>query len=449
MRDQLWRGVTIIERLIREDVLRPGEIVLVVGAGLAGATAAVEAARQGCNALLIDAAARPFTTQRNVATRFIDPTQYDWPLDHYREGRLPWDIQHRDLPFPIKATTASAIALAWTRQLIDWQRKLKGRLQIEYLTSIMSTSKPVVLGGKLTRRVAIELTSGKVVHPNIIIDATGFGLERCRFPTTGVPAFIGQPFWSNDQFSKLSASTRNVLISGGGDGALQDLVRVLTHQDHPATVADSLNLPLDLLRHIQSAEERAHRGRAWSSPTKPRFLQPSLEGPFLSELDRLHNLAADDALLNPLVQEGLEELLFQRPISVTLVHPEPYLTCYYGLNRFLTHLLMKYLAPLGTHHWWKGCHVASLHAAAETPHTCVDEHASGFRAAGVYNSEGFLMKHECLGKLHHVTFEPDDAGGSAAPPGDYDVIILRHGIGQVTGLPLPQPRQLTPMHIPN
>jgi len=70
---------------------------------------------------------------------------------------------------------------------------------------------------------------------DLIILAAGFGLEHAEVPDTTSTArpFKGLDFWSSDEFETdgmgiAAAANNGVLVSGAGDGALQDFVRLST-----------------------------------------------------------------------------------------------------------------------------------------------------------------------------------------------------------------------------
>src|SRR5438093_1204947 len=83
IRDQMLRSVTIVHRLIEAGEIGRSRPLVVVGAGAGGATAAIEAATQGVSTVLVESASQAFLRQAHAATRVIDPTQFDWPVDHY------------------------------------------------------------------------------------------------------------------------------------------------------------------------------------------------------------------------------------------------------------------------------------------------------------------------------------------------------------------------------
>lgn len=118
IRDQVFRAQTLIERLLSSKTLQVGQELLVVGAGAAGASIAVIAARSGVKVTVVDTNTHPFALQRACTTRWVDPVQYDWPLG--QASRAAWPASHPSpaVPFGFAADYASAIARVWATRLL-------------------------------------------------------------------------------------------------------------------------------------------------------------------------------------------------------------------------------------------------------------------------------------------------------------------------------------------
>jgi hypothetical protein len=106
IRDQMVRAEAIVEQAFRANLIggstnRP---LLVVGAGAAGATAGITAARSGVPTLIVDHGFVPFRLQAACATRWIDPTQYDGPSIITGLVTIRGCPLHRRLPWAGRAT---------------------------------------------------------------------------------------------------------------------------------------------------------------------------------------------------------------------------------------------------------------------------------------------------------------------------------------------------------
>jgi len=96
IRDQMIRGQWLIERLMEQGIITPAAETrplnefqaVIVGAGAAGVTAAITAANGRASALVVESAAGPFLRQAASGTRWLDPTQYDWPAN-WASGTYP------------------------------------------------------------------------------------------------------------------------------------------------------------------------------------------------------------------------------------------------------------------------------------------------------------------------------------------------------------------------
>jgi hypothetical protein len=441
IRDQMLRGALAARRLHEErEIDREKRPLVVVGAGAGGATAAIEAARIGVEAHLVEIAQQAFLTQRLARTRITDPTQYDWPLDHCLYGSFPWGW-HSALPLSFRTNRADWLSIWWGWQLAVWQARLKSRLHVHFGASLVNPPTFVPSPGS-RGHLAIDFGDG-LINAGALIDAKGFGNEQCAVKDpAGRVYYEGQPFWGPDNFSTLQASQHTVLISGSGDGALQDYIRVLTGLNRAIEVEARLGLPLDIRHAIQSAEDRAHRGRSWSREDNPQ-LRSHHEGPYFRELEFEHRRMIQQALANRQVSSQLDRMFPSPPVSAALVYREPYLTCYYGLNRFITLLISEYLEksprwPMRT--LFPSCEIRSISSSS---HPCIGVPQAG-RASGNY-VYGVLVSHTCFGKPHDVIFKTPFCPAQRK----FDVIIIRHGlVGTIGNLPFQRPRHLLPYHHP-
>jgi thioredoxin reductase len=283
IRDQVLRGVIIAERLFETREISAKRPLVVVGAGAGGVSTAIHAAARGISTTLVERNNAGFLTQRLATTRVIDPTQYDWPLDHCYIGRLPWAPYHRPLPLSFAAARADQLA-------IRWQHELRiATTAFPHLTVRFSTTVSSVAPWH-RNLIDVTLAPGPTINAGAIVNAKGFGNEQCgiEYPR-GTLCYEGQPFWGPDAFTTLNPSKHNVLISGAGDGALQDYLRIVSGFGRAIDIVRHCNIPSSILRAIQSAEDRSHRGRSWAT-NQPRNLKQKHEGPYFWELEQVHQL---------------------------------------------------------------------------------------------------------------------------------------------------------------
>jgi hypothetical protein len=427
------RARMAVDRAIEEGLIGPRRPLLTIGAGAAGATAAIHSAARGVPVVLIEAAPAPFLRQAGCRSRWIDPVQYDWPVNHWLQGRYPWTPPA--MPLPWASGPANRIALAWA---LAWalalQQSRRRHRNLVVLFNSRLLGRPLPAGNML--RVTLggrgRMVAGKF---GMILSCVGAGTEQS---THG--RYTGFDFWSTDPFQQLSASDR-VLISGGGDGALQDYLRVVTRQAAAGAIYRSLGIPRGIEQFLQSAEDQASRVYVWGTGS------PHDHGA-LAQLHRLHvgivdKLLPGPGLTHPVqdLSSVLEKMTASMPAAVTLMHPCSHFSRCYGLNRFMVLLLATYLSRYrNTATLLPG---QSLHDVVGNNHQCANSPVG------------------CHGQAHEVTpaLDPDCRSPAGSPrqaaarlPGDYNVVIVRHGIqaspllfsgkGQVA-----QPRQMLPYHV--
>src|SRR5262245_61832499 len=109
------RGFLIADRLQRGGLISETKPLLVIGAGVAGATAALIASGRNVPVTLVDMAARAFLRQAG-STRFISPTLYDWPAEHWVNLRFP-PPSGVELPLPWQEGLAGPISATWLQRL--------------------------------------------------------------------------------------------------------------------------------------------------------------------------------------------------------------------------------------------------------------------------------------------------------------------------------------------
>lgn len=89
VRDQVLRATLLSRALFDFGILEVGSPLLVLGAGGCGVALALSASYHGANVVVVEYEHRPFTTIRKGVYRTVDPTEYDWPHEHWSNGTLP------------------------------------------------------------------------------------------------------------------------------------------------------------------------------------------------------------------------------------------------------------------------------------------------------------------------------------------------------------------------
>jgi Glucose inhibited division protein A len=429
------RGQWLVDRAIEEKLIGNASddprALLVVGAGAAGATAALRAARSGVRTVLAEVAALPFLRQLGCATRFIDPTQYDWPAAHWSVGSCPpWPSP--TLPLSWTADFANVLAARWSMQFAA------SAAVLPLLTTLFSTSvtiHPWIGAPASPSRVRVTLTQGARFATRqfgAVILARGFGTERHAAPSSsGGPDFTGFRFWDTDPFAMHPLAAKKVLISGGGDGALQDFIRICTGRRSAADVLAAL-IPSpqreEIGARLYSHQDQALRAYSWGS-------RPSHDHAVHSSLEKHQRIEISGLRASPLwgsIQKTAAAWFAASGVTrIDLVHPCTHFQQGYALNQFLTLLLVGALA-------------GSARRRMSTAVATVDCLHAGPTHPGA-----------CVGRDHDVAMAGASCGASGLPSGSperFDLVVIRHGIAPVAkpGKPHSNPwsRHVLPFNVP-
>lgn len=382
LRDQVIRGTLLVRDLIAAKQLNPDEELLIVGAGAAGVSAALQATAAGCKATIIDIADRPFHLQYGVTTRYAGPYMYEWPAPQFSNQQMPpqgmlspwsygngWNLDdHFGLRFPFRdPVTGDELARFWTAQLkaqihalasapgflrlllnvdpkasatLIWDcvRKLKrGQSRLRQTT--------IKVSGDLWPEDLAEPASGAPVtitsRPRFLIIATGFGPERTTWTSSSGKQFTGAAFWKADKLGEpLCGFSKppTMAVLGGGDGALQDALRCLFVGNTPLDVLNAISkLPpvqaalASVAADILSIEQQHASVHVWSNPDQNLSEPNAHHAAFQAVVDTLAS--------NQDVRSALYGALRQDVQEVYLIVREGYLGKAYSMNRFFIMLL--------------------------------------------------------------------------------------------------------------
>jgi hypothetical protein len=441
IRDQMIRGRWIVDRCIEAGLIMPGERLLLVGAGAAGVTAAIEGVRRGISVTLIDTAPGPFLRQAGCSSRWVDPTQYDWPVDHWPNSQFPWTWP--TMPLPWTAGRANVLAISWQLALTAAMLRHGPLLDVRFNTGLAGF--PSVAYRTATPELSAAFTPGGIEHFKIAVSTVGFGMER-----TSLGTFSSYRFWDTDPLERpdygLPGVSPNILISGGGDGALQDFIRVSTAAPSARQIFDALplmpTLRAGLESAIQSAEDQAQRAYLWGTPgstavpARDHTIHERLHQAFVDQIDIL----ASYPRVWPMIVAALNKIVrSSASAKLCLVYPCGHFDRCYALNRFLVLLLARYYQlERGETVLYPNTKVT---AVSGITHTCASDPAS------------------CYGQTHTVAYSGSACQGfpgfTSLPPGSrHEIVLLRHGIippSPVYGplaVAIQFPRQMIPYYSP-
>lgn len=375
IRDQIVRATFVIEQLFRAGQLAASSSVVVTGAGAAGVAAAKKALALGCQkVVLVEKAAQVLSVQAHCKTRWLDPVQYDWPALHC--AGAAWPAQAINGPggapsAPGKRMPAgmfvSPLPVLYAAEASNWAAVFQDQVDLAQLAAqfeFWHQSQVVSYArqpGGLTWQVhardgraggtPLDVTLSDV---DVLLLATGFGPERVDMPLNGSGQYVGKRFWEDDQFQSadfglgaLSGPGR-VLVSGSGDGALQDFIRLFTGKASAIEVWLAVEAVL-----APSGNWLAQFRNLWHWEQNHRRLQlMGAAAPSRCELlDQLHQRfselvdgVAQDLVAWKRVESALRALIDpNRPIGdLTLLVKCSHFDECYALNRVVTLLLIKF-----------------------------------------------------------------------------------------------------------
>ena len=202
--------------------------LLVCGAGAAGVTAALHALSLGVETVLVEQSPAPFLRQRLCRSRWLDPVQYDWSANHWTAGTFPHAGPGMPLPWPADRSH---------RLAFRWHLRLNAALANPLLTFRRpdhAVGAPTPITNPAGEVLGVEVTfhSGLREVFGMVLWCVGFGDERRFAP----PNYTGFAFWDTDPFEQPDWGVKpppaglRALVSGGGDGALQDVIRLATRR---------------------------------------------------------------------------------------------------------------------------------------------------------------------------------------------------------------------------
>ena len=208
---QQQRAVNLIWALVESKCLRKGSKVTVVGAGLAGLTAAAAAASLEANVTLLESKLEPLHLQRGTYHRFVHPNYLEWPTEGFEKSitDLPLLNWYADMAGAVCDTVLEQWDAIGSSVITHYG------LQVQSISCESGSQRPAVFTEGGDRNLRID--------SDILILAVGFGIERSL---TGITPLS---YWDNDNLSRAflsGKSPRVYLVTGCGDGGLTDAIRL-------------------------------------------------------------------------------------------------------------------------------------------------------------------------------------------------------------------------------
>lgn len=454
VRDQLLRSTLVVNALRGRALIGRGKLqsLLVFGAGAAGINAAILAAKQGVRVVVIEAMPHMFATVSGSWWRRVCPTEYDWPHEHWKSGAFP---RNGGAGLTQRSRTGAALAAAWKAEWGAAQALLNG-------TGKFGSVKVLPNADANQFKVVEHPTHLEVTGPwggggatqtteefGALLSCVGVGVEQVsEVPLNGMwGGYVGPGFWTDSDGIAaglpLPTGVTDVLVSGGGDGAMQDLQRVTTSlfgrqlYELIESLASSAGLasllPSEaILLKLLSAEDAGRRAFSWAPD---RFGVPvalaEWHSAFRTAVARyLSSMHSNER--HQLAKKIFRRELFSGDLRVTWITREPTPGYAYALNRFLATLVLElatYELPRDVIRYLPNSSIYSIAAAGSSSHVCGDPAV-------------------CSGQDHDVVLNVASSARQVAMIAN--LIIVRHGVEPRSGLSqgAPIPEQMVPYDIP-
>jgi len=452
--DQMRRGRDIIKEALGKEIIGPDKPLLIIGAGVAGMMAAVTAAKERVTTRVIEKKGTYFSVQSNCPSRWVCPTQYSWPNDGWDRGFYPPD-QKKSKPFVWHRGLADVTTDALRK---DIQRFINKNDYVDVIKNTVFEGYDLIKGnhGQLHVVPILDVPPKDPKFPPafaMALACTGFGVERTVVPdkpVEGKPKYSGHIFWQVDKYEDdnpplgIGSGKPKVLISGSGDGALQDFLRIATTIDSAKVIGrrtvrragsaaalysvvfkDLPKTRRQITEKIKNVELRHQREleRPASSDIEIRSRNTCC---IHAETQREHLNLIKELCQNPSVWPRVVRVLdrvvrdLRDEVSIKMLYPCFHVTPAYSLNRFMTLLLVAYA-------YQRYPDVQLLY-----PETMVKE------IKGAHAPTQCDKATVCHGKDHQVFCAPvadclamklGRAGAEREfESGPYNVVIIRHGI---------------------
>jgi len=207
---QQTRALNLVWALNSRGLVKEGDEVAVVGAGLSGITAAASLAELRCKVTVLEATGVALWRQAQTEHRVVHPNINQWP----EKAADPTTA------FPFFDWYASECASALRMVLNDWKESYIDKKRVEFLPGIR-VDKPIPAGEKIAFRLSQGEHDGRY---DAVIVATGFSNEvRIK----GLRGFTS--YWDPDRLEHLRDEDKNswFLVTGCGDGGLIDTLRLV------------------------------------------------------------------------------------------------------------------------------------------------------------------------------------------------------------------------------
>jgi hypothetical protein len=399
-REQTSLAVRLVRAGFRQKVFERENTLLIIGGGVSGVAAGLEASQRGMIVTLFESKRTLLSIQRRCKTRYLHPYEYYWPLAHYQEKQFPFtsfDKKHCPRPMRWCAGVVSNVAKKLANQILkEKPPNLNFRLGIKHI--------PV------SQKTLLEDFDPEGDYQFILVCAGA--RERTSIPNFSFASFS---YWENDPLERLCsrylashAQSRRILLSGGGDGGLQDLLRIITKptSKQPFSAGQILKKFLPTLRRSKEFNDWLRSRQSDVNCYRPSSVKIMLKD-FDTLLNAMQSKPAYWHSLSRVLLQSIHPAIIRRKVTVRLAFKEKHFSRSFALNAFLVCLLERILESYQLLLPRREIH--SVKTASKS-HQCKKD------------------PKDCLKWPHLVSWKKNTPGSPKAEA--FDVVVLRHGSDQ-------------------
>jgi len=470
IRDQLLRSTAVVDALVYEKIIGKNCPLLIYGGGVAGMNAALRAADHHIEVVVIERSDRLFSTVFG-SERSISVTEYDWPnppsaLPQWQKVPLmPY------LPKRVRSIVGRDLIPYWLQKCWECTGKFGDRHK-NFLVNVFFShdvndfeagydAHELIVGNlKYSPRLKV---AGRWKGPDgprtfrrfgALLVCMGPGPEKIaeqKDPRTDSilgkwTGFSGPDYWRDQDRMDIRDSMNypsdisSVIISGGGDGGMQDFQRMVTGHfgcelldqlEHASKRLRSRQIlpPDSLLRHFISADDAGRRACCWALNGGGENAA-NWHKMYRRQINKLID-EWPQHLIKDLAYELFRPQLFHQKLKVRWIMASPNIGSGYALNRYLSLLLLalRRSLPSGQLIFEPSCFIEAI-KPVHSEHKC-----------------NMAYPEACMGELHTVWI---NRGGQKYKR-NANLIIIRHGLGEIDRplhvLP-PVLEQIVPFRLP-
>ena len=240
---QQVRAIGLVDALAGLGRLRQSSRVAVIGGGIAGMTAAAALCKIGIRPVIFEKESDLAQLQRTSGRRYLHPHIYDWPIK---------SINDADAKLPVLNWSAKMASDVVKHLDVQWTEVLNGEVAIRGAVDYLE---------QVGRHWHVKC-GDETGEFDAVMSCVGFGVESGAY---------SYPYWADLPLDDARIHSQTWLVSGAGDGALTDLMRLcIKNFLHD----DALHIVIDAVEQTAGPDiMKALRQRVKDGVTGPQLFQ--------------------------------------------------------------------------------------------------------------------------------------------------------------------------------